>query len=286
MPFTGSHPAAVLPFLRTRLPPSALVIGAVAPDVPYYAPAPMTPHVTHTLLGAVSVDVAIAAVVFAAWQALVGPALVAYAPAALRVRLDRPVPAGLRAHCASPARALLALTAFAVGSVTHVGWDAFTHDGEWGAAHLAWLAARYGPLPGYEWAQYASGLAGVAAIAWWCLRWWRRRSPVDPGPAPLPPGAPPVAAAWCLVGVCAVAGTAYGWWYGLGRDNPVRSAFFFAAVRGLGAGALAVLALALGWAWRRCGRSALRTLRRPRRADAGSRAGSADDDQVGAAGRR
>ncbi|WP_205730092.1 DUF4184 family protein [Blastococcus sp. TF02-8] len=32
MPFTGSHPAAVLPFLRTPLPASGLVAGSLAPD--------------------------------------------------------------------------------------------------------------------------------------------------------------------------------------------------------------------------------------------------------------
>ena len=36
MPFTGSHPAAVLPLLRTSLPGSALVAGSLAPDVPFY----------------------------------------------------------------------------------------------------------------------------------------------------------------------------------------------------------------------------------------------------------
>lgn len=34
MPLTGSHPAAVLPLLRTPLPASALVDGSIAPDVP------------------------------------------------------------------------------------------------------------------------------------------------------------------------------------------------------------------------------------------------------------
>ena len=38
MPFTGSHPAAVLPLLRTPLPASALVAGSVAPDIPFYLP--------------------------------------------------------------------------------------------------------------------------------------------------------------------------------------------------------------------------------------------------------
>ena len=36
MPFTGSHPAAVLPLLRTSLPASALVAGSLAPDVPFH----------------------------------------------------------------------------------------------------------------------------------------------------------------------------------------------------------------------------------------------------------
>ena len=38
MPFTASHPAAILPFLRTPLPASALVAGSIAPDLPYYVP--------------------------------------------------------------------------------------------------------------------------------------------------------------------------------------------------------------------------------------------------------
>jgi hypothetical protein len=38
VPFTGSHPAAVLPFLRTPLPASAPVAGTMAPDIPYHLP--------------------------------------------------------------------------------------------------------------------------------------------------------------------------------------------------------------------------------------------------------
>lgn len=47
MPFTGSHPAAVLPFLRTPLPASALVVGSIAPDVPFSLPV-TPPWETHT----------------------------------------------------------------------------------------------------------------------------------------------------------------------------------------------------------------------------------------------
>lgn len=36
MPFTPSHVAAALPFLRTPLIPAALVIGTMTPDLFYY----------------------------------------------------------------------------------------------------------------------------------------------------------------------------------------------------------------------------------------------------------
>ncbi len=47
MPFTPSHAAAVLPFLRTPLPASALVIGSIAPDLPFHLPVDF-PWRTHT----------------------------------------------------------------------------------------------------------------------------------------------------------------------------------------------------------------------------------------------
>jgi hypothetical protein len=67
LPFTGSHPAAVLPLLRTPLPASALVIGSLTPDLPYYVPirlAGFYPPVTlrgptHTLWGVLTLDVVI-----------------------------------------------------------------------------------------------------------------------------------------------------------------------------------------------------------------------------------
>ena len=50
MPFTGSHPAAVLPLMRWGLMPSALVIGSMVPDLPYFLPVPDLGN-THSLIG-------------------------------------------------------------------------------------------------------------------------------------------------------------------------------------------------------------------------------------------
>src|SRR5690349_3109958 len=111
MPFTGSHPAAVLPLVRFGLPASALVIGSMSPDLPYYLPSPATGTFTHTLYGAFTIDIVLGAVVFAGWQSLVGPAVVAYAPAPFRTRLGTRRPAGLAYHCGRPHRILLVLAA-------------------------------------------------------------------------------------------------------------------------------------------------------------------------------
>jgi uncharacterized protein DUF4184 len=55
MPFTVSHPAAVLPVLRW-LPPSAVVVGSLVPDIPLCVRPPVGYHTTHSLAGVVTVD--------------------------------------------------------------------------------------------------------------------------------------------------------------------------------------------------------------------------------------
>ena len=70
MPFTGSHPAAILPLLRWSLPGSALVMGSIAPDMPMLLPIPAVVHFAHTLLGLLTIDLAIGVIGFALWQAL------------------------------------------------------------------------------------------------------------------------------------------------------------------------------------------------------------------------
>src|SRR4051794_7249525 len=89
VPFTASHPAAVLPLVGTGLVPSALVIGSMVPDVPLFAPGPVSYAATHSPAGVVGLDVVIGLLAYVVWHAfLVAPA-VALAPAEVRARLPR-----------------------------------------------------------------------------------------------------------------------------------------------------------------------------------------------------
>lgn len=238
MPFTGSHPAAVLPLLRSPLPASALAIGSMAPDLPLYLPGEPG-WGTHTLPGLPSVDLAIGLAIWALWHGVLAAPALACAPAGVRVRLHGRVHPGLRRRLGSVRALGLVLVALLAGSATHLLWDAFTHPRRWGTAHLAVLRATWHGVPGWMWAQDLSSLFGGVLLVAWLVGWWRR-TPPSPRPAPGPP-----TRAWpwpVLAGIGLLAGvTAWP-----GQPDP-RSAAVAAALRGGAAVALTAAVLAIGW---------------------------------------
>ncbi|RKR89645.1 uncharacterized protein DUF4184 [Micromonospora pisi] len=247
MPFTGSHPAAVLPFMRSGLVPSALVIGSMAPDLPYFVPTTFDGTTTHTLASALTVDVLLGGVAFAVWQAALAPFAIAIAPAALRDRIDSRLPRGATFHLRSLRRVAVLAASLALGAVTHVVWDSFTHLGRWGTRHIGWLAEIHAGLPGYRWAQYASGLIGGAALLGWFVHWWHTSTPqprTDPRTAPVP--RPLAYAIWAFIGLTTVAGGLLGARAHLPESGPYVTAFVV-ATRGGGAGMIAALVCALCW---------------------------------------
>ncbi|QFG21147.1 DUF4184 family protein [Actinomadura sp. WMMB 499] len=164
MPFTLSHTAAVLPLARGPLVPSALVIGSMAPDIPYFFFAMELRSTTHRAHGVVTVDVLIGLAAFAVWHLLWKRPLAALAPARVRRRL--PLDAPVRWGWAVPS--------VAIGAATHVLWDAFTHLNWSFAGELPWLTESLGGVAVYVWLQYISGVAGLAIVLLWLTRWLRK----------------------------------------------------------------------------------------------------------------
>lgn len=161
MPFTVSHVAAILPLRRKELPFAALAAGSMAPDLPYFVPV-LSDLVsrgmsTHSAAGVVTVDLGMGIVTWAVWRAL-APALHDLAPRVVRTRWQPWTRPTARAH--------QVMLAVALGAATHVGWDEFTHEGRFGTRHVAALAETHtvmpADLPGYRYAQYLSGVAGLA----------------------------------------------------------------------------------------------------------------------------
>ncbi|GAA3591223.1 DUF4184 family protein [Kineosporia mesophila] len=252
MPFTGSHPAAVLPFLRTGLVPSALVIGSMTPDLVYYFPLPTgarwsVSHASHTITGIVGLDLLMGLFAFAVWQVLIAPLAVAVSPRPVRDRVgELPVP--LRQNLGTLRAAALVVVSLLVGAVTHVFWDEFTHPDRWGTAHLSWLAQQHGSMLGARWAQVASSIVGLLFIGGALWRWWVRTMP-QPVAQPVAPRVAPVsrmvsARVWTIVLFCAGVGSAIGFRAALTRPG-TQSLPYLVATYGGGAGLLAVLVCAL-----------------------------------------
>ncbi|SOB80267.1 DUF4184 family protein [Streptomyces sp. 1331.2] len=190
MPFTLSHPAAVLPLLRRAgergpLVASALVAGSMAPDVPFFAES-LLPGVyghgglTHRWWAVPTLDVVIAGALVAGWHGLLRGPLVALLPErwsggaeALTVR---------RAGSGGGTGASVAWFAAsaAIGAATHVGWDAFTHGGRLGVRLLPVLDREVAGVPLYESLQYGSSALALAAMGGWAARAVGAVEPVRP----------------------------------------------------------------------------------------------------------
>lgn len=169
MPFTLSHPAAVLPMRHLRLPFAALVAGSVSPDIPYYFTPGKFSYLmdnAHTLPRSFSYCVP-AALALLLLLRLLEPAfrgLLPAGPAELaRSWLGEPM---LR-----PRALPLTLLALLLGAWTHIAWDDLTHASGHSVRALPFL--RLEAAFGFELfrvLQHLSTLLGAAALFWFVAR--------------------------------------------------------------------------------------------------------------------
>jgi hypothetical protein len=162
MPLTfPSHAAAVLPLSRARgwLPPSALVVGSTAPDLAYLFD---TTHLNfHRWPGLLWPCLPIAFGVWLLFEVLLLPWLdrllvETWGPATGVLTRTRGAPTNVRG-------ALAALAGLAVGALTHVAWDGFTHAWRWPASAL-YPSVHVGHWLLTDWLQASSHLVGAALV--------------------------------------------------------------------------------------------------------------------------
>ena len=176
MPFTLAHPAAVLPFLRQPFVPIALVAGAMAPDVPYFAMVSSTSGAWYApmLNGANSHDFSqILTVGLPLALVLAGFLWLVVKP--LRWALpDSWVPDKPALKGRPPTSARVALWTFyslMLGLLTHLAWDSFTHSYGWVVERMPLLASEpFAGIAVYRLLQHGSTLAGLVFIVIWYLK--------------------------------------------------------------------------------------------------------------------
>lgn len=251
MPFTPSHVAAILPFARTPLPPAALAIGAMMPDLFYYVPIDFARGFTHSWLGVVTVDLGFALALFFLWEFVFRAPVIDFAPAWVRSRMSTRYRMPKTLRDAGIFAALL-IGAVLIGCSTHLVWDSLTHAGP--VVDALKLDAKAGPLPVYKWGQHASSAVGLIALAVFTFFWWRRTEPHPAPPTRLTPFQRRGGIVLVLLVGLAVALTI--WIRGIMRGHSAieNQLIFYTVTVGLAAAALCAVILSVMW-W---------TVRKPR----------------------
>jgi hypothetical protein len=136
MPFTMSHAAAVLPFYRPLARwrvLSAVVIGSMVPDFHIFAPWPMERFETHSAAALFTFSLPVGLLCYWVFQYLIKVPMIEVLPDAAFVRW-RPFEAP--APIESLRQWIVAGVGVLAGAVTHLVWDAFTHEGARGVRML------------------------------------------------------------------------------------------------------------------------------------------------------
>jgi hypothetical protein len=193
MPFTPSHAVVALPFVRTRLVPAAIAVGAMTPDLALFTRGlPLSYGRTHDLLW-LPATITLAFVLLLVWRCGLRPAARELSPAWLARRLPASWDGGVRAGWSETLRGdergstgeharriswsalALLVASLALGVVSHIVWDLFTHEGRWGVEWFPALDEMWGPLSGYKWLQHGSSAIGLVIIGVWFVVWLSRR---------------------------------------------------------------------------------------------------------------
>jgi Domain of unknown function (DUF4184) len=185
VPFTLSHAAAALPFRKLKPVWPALVIGTFAPDLQYFIQLTDEDRSGHHYPDVLLFTLPVALLVLWLFEWAVKRPAIELLPSAIQRRLqDKTAPlsfSGWRQF----GRIVFWI---AVGTLTHLVWDQFTHSYTRTAEflpllknHISFPYWRHTTLAGLL--QDASTILGLLALCIWCLAWYRRTPPSPATPA-------------------------------------------------------------------------------------------------------
>ena len=184
MPFTLAHAATALPFRRTRLVSSALVVGTFAPDFEYFIRLSPGGGFGHSIVGAVVLTLPISLVVLWLFHSVVKVPAVSLLPNSMQRRL---VPYLGKFRFFPFKRFALIVLSLLLGIATHILWDSVTHSHTWLFQHWPYLSQPMylpfaGPLAHYKVFQYISTVFGTLLVLAWMARWFQTAPPSSESP--------------------------------------------------------------------------------------------------------
>jgi len=159
------------------------VVGSLAPDFRYFLNLAPRSHFGHNFKGIFIVCLPVGLAVLWVFQKIMKLPLISLAPKSHQQRLvtlTMPFPWG------SARRFGLIVTSLLLGAISHLAWDAFTHDRGLVVRNVPDMRLpleEFGThRPLYNVLQHGSSILGLALLAFWYCRWFKR---TPPQPVPL-----------------------------------------------------------------------------------------------------
>ena len=181
MPFTLSHPAAVLPLRRYGVF-SALIFGSMAPDFLYFVPGHTFAYYGHTRRGLFFFCLPAGWVALWLFHVILKRPLAELFPESIAAKLRTAVrPFGFGVWPLGPERVMLISGSILAGALSHIVWDAATHANGIIAQEIPFLMVPVINIADWtilrvQLVQELSTVLGVAALAW-AFRSWLQHAP-------------------------------------------------------------------------------------------------------------
>ena len=162
---------------------SALVVGSLAPDFRYFLNLAPRGHIGHSFKGIFIFCLPVGLAVLWIFQQVMKRPLISLAPRSHQQRL---VPLAEPFHWGGAGRVALIVASLLLGAVSHLVWDAFTHDRGLVVRNVPDMRLpleEFGThRPLYNVLQHGSSILGLAILVFWYWRWFKR---TPPQPVPL-----------------------------------------------------------------------------------------------------
>ena len=163
MPFTFSHPAIILPFLKNKnMSATALIVGSMSPDFEYFFRMKMQSEISHTFSGIFLIDFPLGFIVIFAFHEIIKQPLIANLPAFFQNKMQLLKESNWMDYFKN--NIVVVLVSFFLGTVSHIFWDSMTHWDGYLVQRIAVLNEVFFGIPVYKIAQHLSSIIGLVLI--------------------------------------------------------------------------------------------------------------------------
>jgi hypothetical protein len=172
MPFTVSHSAAVLPFLRSKhLSATGLIIGTMAPDFEYFFRMNVKGIYGHTIPGILYFDLPVSIMLAFLFHDIVKRNLIDQLPVFLQSRFTEVREFNFNEYIKS--HKIVFILSAIIGTASHIIWDSFTHEKQFFVRALPQIyEGHVVPFLGVNYPlwyamQYISTIVGGIIVIWY-----------------------------------------------------------------------------------------------------------------------